>query len=191
MRKTFVICLLCLGFVSGCGASAGDSIRADAEIVRRESTPQVLLHRGEGFAAVGDSTRAEQYYAAALAAGGEPCLLVRRLIRVCVSGQRYRAALAYADDYLLRSPSDHEVRFARATIAVAIGETEQARVDLTELALVVPNNPDVHFALALLLRDDLVDLPEAREHFARYLALAPNGSNAAQARAAMAQEESP
>jgi len=190
MREMFAIALLCLGGGSGCAVSAGDSIRANAEIVRRESTPKVLLHRGEGFAAVGDSTRAEQYYAAALAAGGDPPLLVRRLMRVCVSGQRYRAALAYADDYLLRCPADHEVRFARATIAVAIGETEQARADLTELAEAVPNNPDVHFALAVLLRDDLAELPEAREHFERYLLLAPNGSNAAQARAAIGQQDS-
>ena len=189
MREKVAIFLLCLGCAPGCAARAGDSIRADAEIVRRESTPKVLLQRGEGFAAVGDSTRAEQYYAAALAGGGDPHLLVRRLIRVCVSGQRYRAALAYAEDYLLRCPTDHEVRFARATIAVAIGDTEQARADLTELVQAVPNNPDVHFALALLLRDELAELPEAREHFARYLALAPNGSNAAQARAAMGLEQ--
>jgi tetratricopeptide (TPR) repeat protein len=182
MRKEFVIGLLGLSCGAGCGTSAGQTIRADAEVVRRESTPDVLLHRGEGFAAVGDSTRAEQYYAAALAAGGNPYLLARRLIRVCVSGQRYRAALGYADDYLLRHPSDHEVRFARATIAVAVGETEQAHADLTELAEAEPNNPDVQFALGVLLRDVLADLPEARTHFARYLALAPNGSNAAEAR---------
>jgi len=188
MKTKLAIYLLCLGSSWGCAARVGDSIVADAEVVRRESTPEVLLHRGEGFAAVDDSTRAEQYYAAALAGGGDPHLLVRRLIRVCVSGQRYRAALAYADDYLVRRPADHEVRFARATIAVAIGETAQARADLTELAKAVPDNPDVHFALALLLRDDLVDMDEARAHFARYLALAPNGSNAAQARAAMDQE---
>jgi tetratricopeptide (TPR) repeat protein len=190
MRKRLAICLLGVGFGSGCAVSAGDAIRADAEVVRRESTPEVLLHRGEAFASVGDSTRAEQYYAAALAAGGNPHLLVQRLIRVCVSGQRYWAALAYADDHLLRRPSDHEIRFARATIAVAVGETELARADLTELAEAVPNNPDVHFALAILLRDELSSLPEAREHFARYLALAPNGPSAAQARVGVGQEES-
>jgi len=187
MRKKIAIALLGLSCSAGCATSAGQAIRADAEIVRRESTPDVLLHRGEGFAAVGDSTRAEQYYAAALAAGGNPHLLVRRLIRVCVSGQRYRAALGYADDYLLRRPSDHEVRFARATIAVGVGETEQAHADLTELAQAEPNNPEVHFALGVLLRDDLVDLPEARAHFERYLALAPNGSNAAEARVFVGQ----
>jgi tetratricopeptide (TPR) repeat protein len=189
MRKRLAIFLLGLGYGSGCAVSAGEAIRADAEVVRRESTPDVLLHRGEAFASVGDSTRAEQYYAAALAAGGDPHLLVRRLIRVCVSGQRYWAALAHADDYLLHRPSDHEVRFARATIAVAVGETEQARADLTELAEAVPNNPDVHFALAVLLRDDLAEPSEARAHFARYLALAPNGPSAAQARVGLGQEE--
>src|SRR4051812_43323326 len=122
MTQRIAIFLVCLCFGSGCAASAGEAIRADAEVVRRESTPDVLLHRGEGFAAVGDSTRAEQYYAAALAAGGDPHLLVRRLIRVCVSSQRYHAALGYADDYLLRHPADHEVRFARATIAMGVGD---------------------------------------------------------------------
>jgi len=191
MIERIAVFLLLLSFGAGCGRSAGESIRANAEVVRRESTPEVLLHRGEGFAAVGDSTRAEQYYAASLAAGGDPPLLSRRLISVCVMGQRYRAALGYADDYLLRNPSDHEVRFARATIAVAVGETELARADLSELATAQPNNPDVHFALAMLLRDDLAELPEAREHFARYLSLAPNGAKAAQARDAVRQGDSP
>ena len=191
MKKTLAIWLLGLGLSAGCAASPGAAIRADAEVVRRESTPSVLQHRGEGFAAVGDSTRAEQYYAAALAAGGDPHVLVRRLIRVCVAGQRYRAALAYADEYLHHCPADHEVRFARATIAAAIGQTDQARADLTELTEAVPDNADVHFALAVLLRDVLDDLPEARAHFARYLELAPNGSNAMQARAAIDQKEAP
>jgi Flp pilus assembly protein TadD len=187
MKHRIAAILLGLSCGVGCAGNAGQAIRADAEVVRRESTPNVLLHRGDAFAAVGDSTRAEQYYAAALAAGGDQHSLVRRLVRVCVSGQRYRAALAYADDYLLHHPSDHEVRFARATISVGVGETEQAHADLTELVKVEPNNPAVHFALGVLLRDDLADLPEARVHFARYLALAPNGSNAAEARVFVGQ----
>jgi Flp pilus assembly protein TadD len=190
MTKRFAIGLLGLSCSAGCAATAGQAIRADAEVVRRESTPDVLLHRGEAFAAVGDTTRAEQYYAAALAAGGDPYSLVRRLVRVCVSGQRYRAALAYADDYLLRRPSDHELRFARATIAGGVGETKQAHADLTELAQAEPNNPAVHFALGVLLRDDLVDPTQARVHFARYLALAPNGSKADEARVFVGQRDS-
>jgi hypothetical protein len=163
-------CLIPLAFVTGCGASAGgasagDATRADAEVVRRESTPEVLFRRGDAFAAVHDATRAEQYYAAALAAGGDAPVLVRGLIRVCLSDQRYRAALAYADDYLRRHPEDHEVRFARTTVAAGVGETELAYDDLTHLS--------------------------AREHFARYLALAPRGANAAQARLAVAEGAMP
>ena len=190
MIRKLILTLCLLAAPTACAGSARDALRADADIVRRESTPEILLQRGDGFAAVGDATRAEQYYAAALAAGGAPQRLVRRLIRVCVGDQRYRAALAYAGDYLRRHPRDDEVRFARATIAAGVGETELARADLTRLAASAPNNAEVHFALAVLLRDDFSDLPRARAHFARYLALAPRGSNAAQARAA-AEDEQP
>jgi len=175
--------------LGGCSINPGQSIRADAEMVRRESTWEVLQARGDTFGAVGDTTRAEQYYAAALTAGGNAATLVRRLIRVCVRDQRYRAAFVYADDYLRRHPTDHAVRFAHATIASAIGDTELAHTELTQLTRATPNDPEVHFALAVLLRDDFADLPQARRHFSRYLALAPQGVNASQARAAA--EEGP
>lgn len=179
----FVSILFTLLFGSGCAATTAQSLRADAEVVRKESTPDVLLRKGDAFAAVGDSTRAEQYFAAALAAGGNAQLLVRRLIRVCVADQRYRAALAYAEDYLRNHPQDYQIRFARATLAAGVGEIEIARDDLNLLVRATPNNPDVHFALAVLLRDEFRDLPLARAHFATYMKLAPRGANTEQARA--------
>ncbi|HEY5956478.1 MAG TPA: tetratricopeptide repeat protein [Polyangiaceae bacterium] len=180
-----------VAFGSGCAATAAQSLRRDAEVVQKESTPEVLLRKGDAFAAVGDTTRAEQYFASAQAAGGEPHLLVRRLIRVCVADQRYRAALVYAEDYLRKHPLDDEVRFARATLAVGVGEPRLARDDLNRLVEATPRNPEVHFALAVLLRDEFGDLPAARRHFANYLALAPHGRNREQAQASAATEASP
>lgn len=193
MKHRFAVASIfsALLFGSGCAATTAQSLRADAEVVRKESTPDVLLRKGDAFAAVGDSTRAEQYFAAALAAGGDARILVRRLVRVCVSDQRYRAALAYAEDYLRHSPHDYDVRFARATLAAGVGEIEVARDDLNLIVKAMPNNPDVHFALAVLLRDEFGDLPQARAHFLAYTRLAPRGPNSEQARASISVETTP
>lgn len=172
-----------LALCGGCATTTGETLKANAEVVREESTPEKLLERGDAYAAVGDTTRAEQYFAAALSVGADPSLVTRRVIRVCVADQRYHVAVQYAENHLRHYPDDKQVRFALATLYAGLGEPGSARVHLEMLGESSPDDPDVHFALALLYRKDLHDLLRADHHFRHYLRLAPRGPNAAQARA--------
>jgi Flp pilus assembly protein TadD len=175
--------LASLGLVTACASTESDKLRANVEIVRRETRPDVLLAKGEAYEAVGDSTRSEQYLATAIAAGGDEAVLMQRIIRVCVADRRFRAALAYADDYLRRHPGDRDMRFAHGAISAAIGEGATARADLRALVRGWPDDPEYHFALAILLRDEPDEAAAAREQFALYLKLDPNGKNAEMAHA--------
>lgn len=177
-----VLSLLALG---GCATTAGDTIRTNAAMVKAESTPDKLLERGDAYASVNDMTRAEQYYAASLAAQGNPALLVRRLIRACVSDQRYRVAIDYAENYLRKAPTDNEVRFALATMQGAIGDAPSARDNFEKVLRQTPNDADAHFAVGLLLRDGLKDPFAADKHFRDYLRISPGGPNAEQAKTSL------
>jgi predicted Zn-dependent protease len=171
--------------LAGCGASAAPSLKANALMVQRESTPDILMGRGDAFASVGDSTRAEQYFAAALAGGGDSSQLTRRLIRVCVSDQRFHSAILYAENHLRRFPSDYAVRFVLATVLAGIGDTAAAQQNLELLARETPEDADVHFALAVLLRESGHDALGADKEFRLYLKYAPGGVNAAHAQASL------
>jgi tetratricopeptide (TPR) repeat protein len=174
-----VVYALALG---GCATTGGEALKANAQVVQRESTPKRLVEKGDAFAAVGDTTRAEQYFAAALSAGGPPTFVTRRLIRVCVADQRYHVAIVYAENHLRRYPDDREVRFVLATLLAGVGDAAAARQHFEQLEQTSPEDADVHFALAVLLREDFRDLAGADRHFREYLRLSPTGADAAQAR---------
>jgi tetratricopeptide (TPR) repeat protein len=171
----------------GCAATTGDAVEAQAKVVERETTVPRLVARGDTYAGVGDMTRAEQYYATALAAGGDHAELVRKLVRVCVSDRRYRAAIVYAEDYVRTHPDDAEVRYALATLYIAVEDTDAAKDSLARVLEGSPADADAHFAMATLLagagQGD--DAEGAARHYRRYLELAPRGRNAAEARAAL------
>ena len=177
--------LASLGLVAACATTESDKLRANVEVVRRETRPDLLLAKGDAYEAVGDSTRSEQYLTTALAAGGDEAVLVPRIVRVCVADRRFRAALAYAEDYLRRHPGDRDMRFAHGAISAAIGEGAAARADLRALVEGWPDNPEYHFAFAVLLRDEPDEAAAAREQFALYLKLDPDGPNAEMARAGL------
>jgi tetratricopeptide (TPR) repeat protein len=190
MKRRLLVLAALMSCASAC-ASSGGEVRANARVVQGESTPARLLQQGDLYAAVGDTTRAEQYFAAALDAGGPDALLVRRLIRVCVSDHRFRAALEYASDHLRRHPDDCQVRFARAAIEVAIDDAQAAKTDLEAILEREPNDANAHFALATVLRDKLDDAQAADLHFRRYLQSLPRGSNAEEARASLLSPVNP
>lgn len=178
-------CLAC-----ACASSPSlETARANVRLVQSETTPSRLLEQGDRFAAVGDTTRAEQYFAAALDAGGPEAILVRRLIRVCVSDHRFPAALDYASNHLRRHPEDRQVRFARAAIEAAVDQPVAAQTDLEAILARAPDDPDVHFALATLLRDKLDDIKGADAHFRRYLQIRPEGAEGEEARGGLLQQE--
>lgn len=183
-RAAALVSLLALGFGAGC-SSKGQQLRANLAEYNAERTPDKLVARGQAFAAVGDTTRAEQYYAAALEAGAPDSLVTPLLVEVCVRDGRYRAAIEYAAPYLKRHPNDVAMRYALGTLYQGTGDVRGAREQLESVVGKRPEQPDPHYALGILLRDDVSDLVAADDQFREYLRLAPTGPHADEARASL------
>jgi len=165
----------------GCAQTPAAKMKSDLEVMKRESAADRLEARGGAFAEMGDYTRAEQYFVAAMKAGGPEKRLTQRLLAVCAAESRYPVAQMYAEDYLRRHPEDVEVRFASATIAAALGDNERARGALERVVEARPQHADAHFALASVLKAE-EDHLGADRHFREYLRLAPAGAHAEAAR---------
>ena len=172
-------------FSSGCAKTAQQKATQDMEIIRRETTPERLQARGEAAAMGGDLTRAEQYFVAALKAGGDERILTKRLLVVCVTDGRYPAAASYGEDYLRRHPGDTEVRYALSTVYVGLGDLERARDGLRRVVEERPDIADAHYALASVLRDAGESLLDADLQFREYIRLSPDGEYAESARASL------
>jgi tetratricopeptide (TPR) repeat protein len=178
------VCLALAGAV-GCAKSTEQRVRLESQIMERETTPERLQARGEAAAMVGDLTRAEQYFAAAMKAGGDQRLLTTRLLVVCVADSRYPAAATYGEDYLHRHPTDPEIRYTVATIYVGLGDLGRARDNLREVIEERPDLADAHYALAQVLRDSGESLLDADKELHEYLRLSPTGQYAETARASL------
>jgi tetratricopeptide (TPR) repeat protein len=146
------------------------------------------MTRGRAFAAMGDTTRAEQYFAAALDAGGDEHTITRGLLSVCIRDGRYRMAIEYAQRHLTRHPGDDKVRFIIGTLYAALGECNEAEAALRMAAKTNVDNADVHYALAVLLRDQRGDPMHADGEFREYLRISPTGEHAEEARASLLME---
>lgn len=186
-------CALLIGLctLSNACASAALTQKRQREAVSRESTAKELLARGDACAAIGDMTRAEQYFVAALKAGGNERQLVQRLLVVCVADQRYPVAVEYAEQYLHHHPLDVEVKFAAGSLHAAIGNPARARQLLEGVVHDRPDFAEAHYALASLLRA-LGETPElADRHDLQYLKLSPRGALVDTARARLVRRETP
>jgi Flp pilus assembly protein TadD len=144
-------------------------------------SPAELYARGLAQAQVGDYARAEQYLASAQRAGHDERATSQALIGVCVLASRLRSALRYAEPVLARHPDDLALRRLVASLHWALGESAAAERQLSRLLELAPDDASAHYLLALVLEGQ----PAARTHYARYLALAPEGPHTAQARAAV------
>jgi tetratricopeptide (TPR) repeat protein len=160
-------------------------VRDDLATMKSEHSVDKLVARGRAFASVGDLTRAEQYLSAALDVGGDPATILPQLLAVCVEDNSYRVAIAYAAPWLERHPGDRKLRFVVAALRSNVGDAVGARADLEQLVDQAPDDPRVHFAYAVLLRDQLKNFAEADGHFRAYLRLDPNGPHAEEARSAL------
>ncbi|MBX3186202.1 MAG: tetratricopeptide repeat protein [Labilithrix sp.] len=176
-----LMALVCAAGAFGCAAPQS-KMRKDVEAMKAESTPEHLVASGDAYASVGDMTRAEQYFVAALRSGGEHDKLVRRLIAVCVSDSRYPVALDYADEYLRKHPADVDVRYAAATLRVAVGDDKRAREELARVFAARPDHAEGHYLLALVEKGG-GDVMAADAQFRAYLTAAPDGEHAEVARA--------
>src|SRR6185436_9409565 len=92
--------------------------------------PHMLLERGKAYAEASDLLRAEQYLAAALAAGADDRQVIPPLLRVCVELRHHRLAAEHAEAALARHPQDKRLRFLTGALYVSIGERERARAHL-------------------------------------------------------------
>ncbi|OJY30434.1 MAG: hypothetical protein BGO98_27320 [Myxococcales bacterium 68-20] len=182
-RYWAVVAAVSLVSMTGC-APAESKLDRGIETMRRESNPTELSSRGEAFAALGDMTRAEQYFVAALKAGGEPGALVRRLVAVCVADGRYPVAIEYAEDYLRNHPRDVDVRYVMATMRAALGDASGAKDELRMVLAAKPNLADAHYALAQIARTE-GDVMGADAELRHYLRLEPTGRHAEVARASL------
>jgi Flp pilus assembly protein TadD len=174
-----------LGLVAlGCASSPGDRVQQNVRTFKSEQKPDRLVAEARAFWNVGDLTRAEQYFAAAIEAGGDETKIIPQLLSVCVQDGRYRVAITYAENHLRRHPSDVSARFVLGTLYAAVGEVPEARTELERVVLARPTEAQAHFALAVLVRDT-GDRVEADRHFREYLRLAPQGAHAEEARASL------
>lgn len=168
-----------------CASSPEQRLRADVHVFQEEQTAQKLSARGRAFAAVGDTTRAREYFDAALEAGGDDRVLTPLLLSVCVRDGRYRLAIEYAERHLRRHPRDARMRFVLGTLRAGVGESVSAEADLSQVLATAPDNSDAHYALAVLLRDQRADLVGADQHFRAYLALQPEGEHSEEAKSSL------
>ena len=178
--------MMVAALASACASQTHEQrVAKDLETVRRETTPDRLQRRGEAAAALGDLTRAEQYFVAALKSGGDDRELTRRLLVVCSSDGRYPAAAVYGEEYLRKHPGDTEVRFALATVHLALGELQSAREELERVVSERPDLAEAHYALATILREEGEQLADADRHLREYIRLSPNGQYVEAARASL------
>jgi Flp pilus assembly protein TadD len=168
-----------------CAPSVQQKATDDMAVIRAETAPKRLQERGESAAMAGDLTRAEQYFVAALRAGGDERVLTKRLFVVCVADGRFPAAASYGEDYLRNHPGDTDLRYALATVYIALGDIPLARSTLELVVQERPELADAHYALATVLRQQGDALLAADRHLREYIRLEPDGKYVEAARASL------
>jgi tetratricopeptide (TPR) repeat protein len=182
----FIISTICAAAL-GCASAPGRRLQSNVHTFQDEQSPAKLTARGRAFAALGDTTRAREYFDAALEAGGDDRVLTPLLLSVCVRDGRYRLAIDYAEQYLRRHPGDPRMRFVLGTLHAGVGEPLAAEAEFAKVIAANPENPDAEYALAVLLRDQRGDLLGADRHFRAYLKLRPEGEHSEEAKSSLLQ----
>lgn len=170
-------------FAVGCGTTLNEHKKNPSQSPLRD--PTVLVRQGEAFAADGDFTRAQQYFAAAIAAGGKSNEILPHLLEACVAAGDLRLASEYAENELARRPDDSNLRFVTGALQARIGNRPAAREHLVQAANEMKGNANVQFLVATFFRDDMQDRALADPYFREYLRLEPKGEHAAEARASL------
>ena len=163
----------------GCGATPMKPTSAARAPLK---DPVLLAARGDASSEAGDYTRAEQYFGAAIAAGGKTSEILPRLLRACVGAGDLRLAAEYAETELSRNPANAHLRFVTGALYAQIGNNFAAREHLVQAATDLPNDEEVQFSVAAFFRDDIKDRAVADPYFREYLRLAPKGAHAEEAR---------
>ena len=166
--------------LGGCAGESKD--REVAQALKQESSAEMLFAKGRAAATIGDLTRAEQYFVAAIKTGGDERKIIKPLLVACITDQRFPVALEYAEQYLYRHPDDVDVRFVAASVHAVLGHADEAQKLLESVVRSRPESAEVHYALATVLYQG-GNLERAARHDLEYLKLEPEGEHAAQARA--------
>ncbi len=169
----------------GCSAPTTSARPANAATTSPLKDPNVLFDRGRAYAEAGDNTRAEQYFAAAIASGAKPAVVLPHLLKACVAAGDLRLASEYAEQELSRNPENARLRFLTGAIYASIGDRSTARSHLVQAASDLPKDAEVQFMVAAFFRDNLSDKVVADPYFREYLKLDPDGVHAEEARASL------
>lgn len=148
----------------------------------------MLVEDGRMFAESGDALRAQQYFAAALKAGADEKVVLPLLLRACVAQKNYRLAIEYAEAALAREPKNARLRLLAGALYASIGDMPHSRERLERAAGELAAEPEVQFTVAVSFRDDVGDVVLADKYFRRYLALAPNGAHAEEAKSSLMEQ---
>ena len=174
----------------GCGKPRDPSVEA-AEKVEQGYAPERLLELGRAHRRSGDATRAEQEFAAVLesrrATEEQKKVALREVLATCIEAQWLRVAIDYAEPALRRAPNDVSLLRLVASLTAAVGEGLRARSLYERLVELAPNDAEAELGLARVHRDAFADRVAAAEHYERYLALAPSGPHAVEARTFLAE----
>lgn len=179
-----IACVLALSSVA-CVHQEATHTAQQAQAMKEEESADKLVDRGKAFAALGDGTRAEQYLSGAIEKGADAKKVLPMLLKVCISEQRYRVAIEYAEPYLRAHPDDVRLRFVVGTLYRSIGDLKSARAELETVMKQMPTHAEAHLEMARLLREDDKEPLKADEHFREYVRLKPDGAYAAEARQAL------
>lgn len=174
--------LLLVVLTSACATTSHGGGASGPPQVLDDRTPEALFQRGLEAQRTGDGTRAEQYYGAALARGYPVDKAFPALLNVCLVSDRYDTALYYARARLLQEPNNWHLRYLAATLALAAGQEERALEEIQRLIDERPKRPEPHYLMGIVARDHLRDKKLAVSSFNQYLAMAPAGTHAAEAR---------
>ncbi len=175
--------LAATGFAaSACAPSQGERAHSQLRTLAQATRWQELYERGRAFAAVGDFTRAEEYFAAALESGGDSQKLIPLLLYCCMQDGRFLLGAQYAEEHLRKHPADYRTRFVLGSIYAGLGEVGPAERELKRVVATNPDEADARFALGKILWDSEKNFAEADRQFREYLRLAPTGAHAAEAR---------
>ena len=169
----------------GCGATLNETPKQSGPQYSPLKDPNVMIEHANAFAEMGDYTRAQQYYSAALAAGGKSSVIMPKLLKACIASGDLRLATEYAEQELSKNPDDSKLRFVTGALQAQIGNRPSARRHLAQAAAQLKENAKVQFAVATFFRDDMGDRGEADPYFREYLRLDPNGEHAAEARGSL------
>jgi tetratricopeptide (TPR) repeat protein len=172
-------------FICTAACSKPPPAKDSPEAMNDAHDPVLLLEKGRAFARMGDLSRAQEYLISAIDNGADVTRVLPMLLHVCVAAGNFHAATEYGDRVLQAHPTNSRLRFVVGTLYASTGETLKGREYLEQVAREQPKDARVEFALGVLVRDDLNDFAGADKYFRAYLALAPNGPHAEEARASL------